>query len=257
MFRGHKVTAFFVVAGALVVLFVSYLMFAMEHSLDHEEVHMLYVAIFLGLGILFTIVLPATCLTSEKESRSLPLLLSTTLSDWHIIIGKFVGLLRRCFPIWLFLFGHLTLFTLAGVIHPIAIVQIAILVAGVVILLSCSGLYFSSRFRHTTTAVIMNFALPAAIWGLVPLLLFFTLHLINGHHELFELYINTHPFFQALIVMDATTNGWARLSRYYWCEFRLDAIGSTFFMMAMAGGYMLVGWFFLRRAKARLRRNIF
>ena len=77
----------------------------------------------MSLGMLFTIVLPATSITSEKETRSWPLLLATTIDDRQILFGKFIGILRRCLPVWIFLFGHIILFSLAEFIHPIAIIQ--------------------------------------------------------------------------------------------------------------------------------------
>jgi len=132
--------------------------------LGEEGTHATYAVIFMGVGMLFTIVLPATSITSERESRSWPVLLATPLDEKDILLGKFIGALRRCFPAWLLLFGHIITFSLLGFIHPLAIFQIGILVIWISIFLSGSGIYFSSRFKNTTTAVIMNFTLAAIIW---------------------------------------------------------------------------------------------
>ena len=252
----RKIITFAVIIGCLILLFITYGFCERANILDEEGIHILYVFIFMCLGMLFTIVLPATCITSEKESRSWPLLLATTLSDWKIISGKFIGILRRCLPIWFVLFGHIIVFTLAQMIHPIAIIQMAILVAWIVVFLSGTGLYFSSRFRRTTTAVIMNFALAAVIWAIVPLLLVLIAQMTH-EHDFLEAYMDTNPFFHAIVVMDSTIGHWGRLGKYYWITSRLDAVESTIWMLTCMLGYMFLGFLFVWRAKCRLRRNIF
>ena len=253
----RKIITFAVIIGCLILLFITYGLCEREGILDEEPVQILYVFIFMCLGMLFTIVLPATCITSEKESRSWPLLLATTLSDWKIISGKFIGILRRCLPIWFVLFGHIIVFTLAQMIYPIAIIQMAILVAWVMVFLSGTGLYFSSRFRRTTTAVIMNFTLAAVIWAIVPLLLVLIVQMMH-EHEFLEAYMDTNPFFHAIVVMDGTIGHWGgRSGRYYWMTSEMDAAESTIWMLTCMLGYMFLGFLFVWRAKCRLRRNIF
>lgn len=252
----RKITMLAAIIGGLTLLFITYGLCERERILDEEGIHMFYVSIFLGLGMLFTIVIPATCITSEKESRSWPLLLATTLSDWKIISGKFIGILRRCLPIWLVLFGHVILFTFTGFIHPVAIIQMAILVSWIVVFLSATGLYFSSRFRRTTTAVMMNFALAAVIWAIVPLLLALIVQ-ITREHEFFTAYIDTNPFVHAVVIMEGTA-GSGSLHNYYWPGFdSMSAAESTTWMLTCMLGYMFFGFLFVWRARCRLRRNIF
>jgi ABC-2 type transport system permease protein len=261
LLRRHKVIAFVLISIALVLLFLSYALFAEENLLDDEGAHILYVIIFLGTGLLFTIVLPATSITSEKESRSWPLLLATTLSDTQILFGKFVGAVRRCLLPWIFLFGHLVLFAFVGYIHPVAVFQMAVLVAWIIIFLSCTGIYFSSRFRHTTTAVIMNFALAAILWALVPLLLGMAFGIARIRADWFEnlaeTYLDTNPFVHAVVVIQAAAGrNWPR--NYDWVSHRgFRALASTLWMLACMFGYVGVGFLFAWRAKCRLRRNIF
>lgn len=252
----RKITMLAAIIGGVTLLLITYGLCERERILDEQGIHMLYVSIFLGLGMLFTIVIPATCITSEKESRSWPLLLATTLSDWKIISGKFIGILRRCLPIWLVLFGHVIVFTFTGFIHPIAIIQMAILVSWIVVFLSGSGLYFSSRFRRTTTAVMMNFALAAVIWAIVPLLLFIIANMTH-EHEAIAAYIDTNPFVHAVVIMEGTVNG-GSLGDYYWPGLSsTGAVESTTWMLTCMLGYMFLGFLFVWRAKCRLRRNIF
>ncbi len=242
----------------LSLLLITYLLCFGEGILDDEGTHILYAVVFMALGILFTIIYPATSITSEKESRSWPLLLTTTIDDRQILFGKFVGILCRCLPIWIFLLGHVIIFSLAGYIHPVAIIQIGILVAWIVVFLSGSGLYFSSCFKRTTTAVIMNFALAAAIWAIVPLLLGL-IGIITHEGDFAEAYMDTNPFVHAVVIIDATANeNPVKIGSYSWIgSRRSDVVQSTSWMLTCLAGYMLLGAFFAWRAKCRFRRDIF
>jgi len=260
VFGRRKIAVLIAIAVGLILLFVTYGFFADQHALDDEWVHILYTVIFLALGILFTIILPATCITSEKESRSWPLLLATTLSDRQILFGKFAGVLRRCLPVWALLFGHIMLFTVTGVIHPLATVQMGILVAGIVVFLSGTGLYFSVRFKRTTTAVIMNFGVAVLIWALLP----FATTLIGiiasdfrDFHVFCELYWDTNPFIHAFVIIHATARS-GGLGRYDWLEVGArDVSEATIWMLSCMLGHMFLGLLFAWRAKCRFRRNVF
>jgi ABC-2 type transport system permease protein len=259
----RKIATFIGIFISLSMLFITYWLCLKERILDNEETHILYAVIFLGLGILVTVVLASTCITSEKESRSWPLLLATTLDDRDILFGKFVGILRRCLPIWIFLLGHVIIFSLADFIHPVAIIQMGILVAWIVVFLSGTGLYFSSRFRRTTTAVIMNFALAAAIWGILPLLMALIASInapfTRDARDFVEAYMDTNPFVHAVVVIDATTNeNPVRITSYNWIGSRNSrVVGATAWMLTCMAGYILLGAFFAWRAKCRFRCNIF
>jgi ABC-type transport system involved in multi-copper enzyme maturation permease subunit len=260
-FGHHKTAAFVVIAILLVATFITYGFMAITNQLHDRQVHTLFVIILMGLGMLFTILLPATTITSEKQARSWPLLLTTTLTDGQILFGKFAGAFCHCLPPWLLLFGHLIFSVLLGLLDPIVIGQMAILVAWIITFLCCTGLYFSSRFRHTTTAAIMNFALAAAIWVLLPVLLFMCYDIARIRSTWFELFtkacLDANPFFQAYIVVGATLSGGYGTARYKWRGEPLDAMKSTLFMLASMVLYMLLAWLFAWRARGRIRRNIF
>jgi len=263
MFRHHKIRTFIFVSFGLILLSGTYYLCAKTLVLDDEETHAAFAVIFLGVGMLFTIVLPATSITTEKESRSWPVLLATPLDDKDILLGKFIGILRRCFPAWLLLFGHIIAFSLIGFIHPFAIVQTGILVTWIAIFLSGSGLYFSSRFKHTTTAVLMNFALVAAIWAILPLLMAIIASIntpfTRDARDLVEAYIDTNPFVHMGNIMIATAGGNSdKTGNYYWPgQGTLNATKSTVWMLACMVGYILIGFLFAWRAKCQFRRKIF
>ncbi len=260
LLRRRKTTFLICVFACLSLLFITYWLSYFEGALDDEESHMLYVVIFMSLGMLFTIIYPATCITSEKESRSWPLLLTTTIDDGQIIFGKFIGILFRCLPIWFLLLGHVLIFSMIGFIHPIAVIQISILIIWIVAFLSGTGLYFSTRFKHTTTAVIMNFALATVIWAIGPMFLGL-LGVITREGDLVEAYMDTHPFVHAMVVMEATVrrgSNFSRINRYNWIGFRkMDVMESTAWMFVCMLGYIFIGFLFACYAKRRLRRNVF
>jgi ABC-type transport system involved in multi-copper enzyme maturation permease subunit len=253
----RKAVAVTGIAVALALLFLTYVLCASEDLLHDDETHAAYIVIFVGLGILFTVVMPATCITSEKESRTWPLLLTTAVSDWEIICGKFLGVLRRCLPIWLLLFGHLVLFTVVGVIHPVALAQMGILVAWIVIFLTSTGLYFSTRFRHTTAAVIANMGLAAGLWAVLPILLAITLLMIRGDEDLLSLYMDTNPFVHAAVIASATARH-GGFDAYDWMQGGMrGVVDATGWIVLNFIIYVTVGLVFVARAGSRLRLNPF
>ncbi len=256
LLRKHKVVTIVLIMLAVLALLLTYAKCDDENELDEEEAHIVYGLIFLFLGMLFTIVIPATCITSEKESRCLPLLLVTTVGDWQIIRAKLAGAIRRCLPAWMFLIGHVGVFSLVWYIHPVGFAQILIVVIYVTFFLCCSGIYFSSRFRHTTTAVVMNFALAASLWLLIPMLLALALEALDLNDDLVEIYVNANPFIHLIVILKATASH-GNLSTYDWPEMNLGWAESTGLILAFAGMYICAGAIFLWRAKRGLRRNIF
>ena len=261
MLGRHKVATFIAILISLILLLITYAFCVEERILKDDFTHIMYAIIFLGLGMLDAIILPATCITSEKESRSWPLLLATTLDDKQILFGKFIGVLRRCLPIWFLLFGHILFFSLVGIIHPIAIIMAVILVAWIIVFLSGTGIYFSSCFKRTTAAVIMNFALAAVIWFIVPLLLGIISEIAHEPGTL-EVYVLANPMVQMIVIMLGTVDpnvhlrGPGQLS-FEWPNGNENLIVTMrIFLMTMLM-YVLLGLLFAWRAKCRFRRNVF
>ena len=254
----RKIATCIVIGLCVLLLALTYYLCARDGILDDEDIHMSYVTVALGLGLLSTVVLSATCITSERESRTWPLLLATTLDDKAIVFGKWVGILRRCLPAWIWLFGHVTIFSLGGLIHPVVIFQMGLLVAWSLVFLSGSGLYFSSCFKHTTTAVTMNCALAIVLWAILPIFFGIVGGLFSACREVAEVYMDTNPFVHAVAILEATVGG---LDDFRWFSFRgkdsLSIIESTIWMLICTAGYTLSGFLFAWRAKSRLRRHIF
>jgi ABC-type transport system involved in multi-copper enzyme maturation permease subunit len=252
----QKLTAGIVIGIELVLLAVTFLFPVVMDIVGYEGTHVVYALLFGSVAMLFTIILPATCITAEKESRCWPLLLATTVSDWQIIFGKFVGALRRFGPMWLLFLAYIVLFVHAQFIHYVAVFQIAMVATWVTVFLACTGLYFSSRCRHTTTAVIMNFALAGTIWLIAPLLL-----AVADDHDALQTLVLGNPFVQIIVTMlgTASVNAKAGLHglSYYWPHGHEDFPYTIRAFLATMLIHVSLGILFAWRAKCRLRRNIF
>ncbi|KPK77613.1 MAG: hypothetical protein AMJ79_02675 [Phycisphaerae bacterium SM23_30] len=243
----------------------SYLGVAVTGGFQYNIDHYIYTMVLLCLGLLWCVALSATSITAEKEARSWPILLTTAITDRHILLGKAYGTIRRCMIIWLFLIGHVLLFSVVGFINPLGLALMIMLVSGITIFFTGSGLYFSALCRHTTTAVIANFALAVCLWGIIPLLLSLSGGLVYYEHG-YGLYMDvTNPFHQSSIIMEATTEHWWYFPRYgfsylHFNWLALDADDwrrSTLTVFLTMFGYALTGLLFAYRARYRIRRNVF
>lgn len=251
----------------VIALLLTYAVCEKEGCMDEDFTHVSYMLMFVFIGSLFTMVLAAACITSEKESRAWPVMLATSMNDWHILLGKAGGVFRRCLPIWLLLAGHIVLFVCMRYIHPIAIIHSFIFIAGLVSFLTGVGIYFSARFRRTTSAVVANFALAIALWVVIPALLGATSLFAGGrdNRRTFEMYFSANPATQAVVVMNGAGGALAartKLSRlnYEWPSRRNDwhrVWDTTCVLIVCMLIYVSVGFLFAWRAKCRFRRNVF
>ena len=247
---------------------VTYILAAPRGGLTLSMTHTGYGLLFVGLGLVFGIVFSATCITTEKESQSWLLLLATPLSDREILLGKAASAFRRTVPIWVLLAGHLLLFTLMGYLHPIVWIQLPIIAAWSSFFAICVGLYFSSRCRHTSSAVIAGLALLFGVWVVGPAL-------AGGFEAMFRrtdwpaVLLSLHPLTQIDLVFSGVVNlhnnGWALRDLVYGEErFFFNPYGGTFGwaqMMRIQVISVLVygsaGLFLLWRAKCHLRKRVF
>ena len=179
-----------------------------------------------------------------------------------IVLSRFAfpsivrGALRRCSVAWLLLFAHVLLFTLFGTIHPLGIIQLGILVAWITIFLCGTGLYFSTRFKRTTNAVVANVALAAGLWAIIPLLLAMIIGISRSNGEFLELYMDMNPFVHVVVITAATAAHAGGLDSYQWVQGGVRDVGSAMaWIMFTFIVYVGVGMAFLALAWSRLRRN--
>jgi len=250
-------------AITIAALGITYGVCAKEKCLDEDFTHITYTVMFVVIGSIFHMVLSATSITTEKETRAWPILLATSMDDWHILLGKAVGVCRRCLPIWLLLAGHVVLFVLVRYIHPIAIFHLLLFVPGLAVLLTGSGIYFSARCKRTTSAVVATFALALVLWIIVPALMGLAAVTHRGE-DILERYICAHPLVQVSVLMSGAggrNNAHAKLSNlpFDWPDKDLgEGVGpATGALLVHTSIYMSVGMLFAWRAKRRFRRRIF
>ena len=244
----------------MVILFYTYWYNHKQETLDIPATHYIYITIFLLLSVFFTLVNSPTNITSEKESRSWPLLLSSTLSDNQILFGKFTGVFTRCLPVWGLLLGHLLYLSIIGMIHPAGLIMILITITWIILFLCSTGIYFSSCYKHTTTAVIINFVMAVCIWGVIALFL----GIVTGITEspyLLEGYMSYSPFALIIAIMNGTIgDNISRASttlKFDWIDKDLNFSEMLFIVLKSFVVYMTFALLFLWRAKKRIRRKIF
>jgi ABC-type transport system involved in multi-copper enzyme maturation permease subunit len=260
LFRRRLVTVIPLAIG-VVLLLITYGLCALAGGL-RGDIQGAYV-ITLGLfGMLFAVAIPAGAISGEKESRSWLLLLTTTLGDWNILLGKALGSLRRILPCFGVMALHIVVFTLVGYIHPVCLFQSAIPLMGAVLFLTGTGLYFSSLFRHTTTAVVANFLLAIGIWLFAPILSLMFSGLAHFSVLDAEQLFDVNPIAHWIVIVAATAadfHGEQHITdlRYYFPGGNsCSALEATVWASLLAGIYAFCGFLFAWRAKCRFRRNI-
>jgi len=233
-----------------------------DKFLDEAFTQTGYVLMFTLIGSVFTIVLSAASITSEKESRSWPILLATSMDDWHILLGKAIGVFRRCLPIWLLMAGHIFFFICLKYIHPVAILHMPIFATGLIVFLTGSGLYFSARFKRTTSAVIASFGLALALWVVLPAL-FGLVSVYTHDYDIVKDLVSANPAAQIAVLMEGAGGKWNAQADFSKLNFNWPdsswhkAWPTTGLVIIYMLIYTAAGVFFGWRAKCRFRRNVF
>jgi hypothetical protein len=250
-------------SASVITLILTYLVCYNSNCLDTEVVHSGYVVMFVIIGMIFHLVLSVSSITSEKESSAWPILLTTSLDDWQIVLGKASGVFYRSFPVWLLLSGHVLLFVIIGYIHPIAIVQLPVIIAGLIIFLTGLGLYASSLFKRTTWAIITCFVFIIAIWLFIPVMLGIVAE-ITHTQEVFGLYYSSNPLIQIGVVMNSISGSEHSANnllglKYNWPLIRnaMALYPATKLLLYFMVFYSFLGLLFAWRAKCRIRLNVF
>jgi ABC-type transport system involved in multi-copper enzyme maturation permease subunit len=237
-------------AVGLLVLFMLliYAMLLAQGSFgDFQQV---YLWIYLLIGLVITAALSPLCIASEKQSQAMLALLTTPVSDWHIVLCKALGVFKRALAVWLMAMGHVALamglHCMTGgqaVRYLLILVYLTIFVIGL-------GLYFSSKFRAPSSALIALLATLVTLWIILPALPIDSVlhrqmtgadivHLTNGVK-------GGNPFVQTWMLVGAVEPA------------TLEHVEQALPLVPpWAAAYNAAGAFFLWRAKARLRKDLF
>lgn len=257
--------------GAWLLLLIYGLIALAEHDAFYDnDVHVGFIIVYTIIASLVTCVLAATNITNEKESRSWELLLCTPMSDWHILLAKFIGTVRRCLPIWLIPIGHILLFTLFRCCNVGLLPLYLLIVVSILTILAGAGLYFGARFKRTTTAVILNLSLGLGLWLVLPGALALAGEAMprNDFRREFrdatEYIVDGNPFFQAVMVSERLSGRrGARKSidqiEFYWASSssRSDRgyIEATSYLTLFCAMHIAMAAFMAWRAKCQFRKR--
>ena len=169
LIKGGKATSAVGLVLLIVVLVSSYGYCYWANLLGDDITQMACPLIYFAIGLIITIAISAGYISSEKEVRTFPVLMTTIVNDKEIIFGKIIGVLRRTLPVWILLFCHLLISIFTGWLHPIAIIHLAMITAASVFLLAATGVFCSVCFKRTITAVAFNLGLSSIFWLALPL----------------------------------------------------------------------------------------
>jgi len=248
-----------VVLGIECLLIVTCYTFpAVMGIMGYEGAHVAYLWVLLGLAVFFAVTAAATVIGSERESRAWPVLLMTPLTDGDILLGKFMGVLRRCGLIWLSLLAYVAAFVSVEFFRPLAIVHTMIIIASALPFVCGTGFYFGSRCRRTAEAVTANLVLVGVLWCILPLIVQAATFAVGTDWAAGRYFILlTGPFGQAFAMMLTTLEMSVETRRWWWFGFRLDATGMAMLMLVSMVAYVLVSLGFTWRAVRGFRRKIF
>jgi ABC-type transport system involved in multi-copper enzyme maturation permease subunit len=255
-FSGRQKFAARMVLGVEILLTLIVLLFpVMITRVPYELLLRGFVWAFLGLAVLITMIVPASVMSAERESRAWPVLLLTPLTDREILLGKFVGVVRRCGAVWLLLLAYVAGFAYAGSFHPLAIVQMAAVIGAILSTLAATGFYFGLRLRRTTEAVTANLLLAGLLWCVPSLFVGAVEHWIGGRgHWASSVALVMVPFAQVSSMMHTTLDG--RAGTIPWLGQSLSSWEFTRLMLVSMLGHMVVALLFLWRTMRGLRRRI-
>jgi ABC-type transport system involved in multi-copper enzyme maturation permease subunit len=130
-----------------------------KNYLARNEIQLAFILAYFALALLRTATASATCITSEKESRTWPILLTTPLSEKHIALGKIFGSCLQAWLFWFLLYTHIVVFSIAGRIALAAFIPLILLVVSSALLISSVGVCFSSCFKRSSISSAVNLIL--------------------------------------------------------------------------------------------------
>ncbi len=254
----EKMYAVIIIIIEVIMIVAMYIFPYLAEGYGYRDVLVFYLYIFMGVGIFSTVFFSVRCIASEKESQTWCSLLMTPLSDWQIMSGKFVGILRRILPIWIMLFIYLCTFLTLFNRATRAIFILSFLMIGIIIFLYGAGLYFSSRFKNTNSAIIACFIFIFALWVIFPQIIAPNIPYSISRYFFIELImdnrININPFTLTRTVMTSDMFSFRQYMR--WAGNSHKSFNYFHWMNIISITYIIAGIIFAWRAKCLFRKNI-
>jgi ABC-type transport system involved in multi-copper enzyme maturation permease subunit len=137
--------------------------------LSEEGLNFPVAAIGTGIAILLACFGSGTLIAGERESRTWEVLLATPLSAREIVMGKFLGALRRQVFIPAVVVGHFLFVGLLGPVRLSTALYTAVLISGGVAAVTATGLLASMWVSKSVRAAALNFAFWLGVWAGLPM----------------------------------------------------------------------------------------
>jgi ABC-type transport system involved in multi-copper enzyme maturation permease subunit len=197
LIKQNRIATIFSIILSLIFLVIAYGLCIYHEVLGNKVTHTVFILVYFFIVLIRTTTFASTSITSEKETRSWPILLTSPLSEKEIAYGKIFGSCIRAWPYWLILITHIVVFSLVGIISLYVFIPLMLVMLSSVLLVSASGVMFSSICKRSSTSSAMNtiaflaFTLPITICCCVPtyigspLLAVFSVLNIGGIENLF------------------------------------------------------------------------
>ena len=174
-----------------------------EEGWQSQTLHGIMGIIYMTFGILITLTIPATTITSEREAGTWLVLMATPISEYQILKGKFFGSLRKCLFAWAPYFIHYTFFTFLGLVRFDFYILLILLAFQQIVFMIGSGIFISSKVNRTTTAVVISYTVILTLWLAIPILLALYSLLAGFNSSLFESYIEIIPYCGFVTLIDS------------------------------------------------------
>ncbi len=156
LIKSNLFTFIFSIIMAAAFIITAYSLCIYYKVLDEEITQVVFVLVYFFIAMLRTSTFASTSITIEKEARTLPILLITSLSSKEIVFGKIIGSCLRVWPYWSLLAAHLVIFILLGMIKAAVLIPMTVLVISSALYISSIGVMFSSMCKRSSTASTWN-----------------------------------------------------------------------------------------------------
>ncbi len=171
------IAAFFLGCIGLVADAYSYGVMEIDYRI---LIYMLLTMIWLEAGgiCMITPALTAGCISIEKERQTLDVLLTTKMSTWQIILGKYFSSIMLVIMLIISGMPIMSLVYIYGGINLGQLFLMIIVLITTTMFLACFGVFFSTLVKNTIGAVILSYiaififlgatiALPTMVWGAI------------------------------------------------------------------------------------------
>lgn len=203
--RWHRFAAGIVVAA---LMLLAYGAAYANDGLNDRDFHIMIACTFHTLLAVLACVLAATSIAQEKEGDSWIVLLASPLSGGQIIWGKAVGVLRRLLWPVLLICAHFIAFAVAGIVRPPALVLVLAVIICFNLIWVATGVLASLWFRKVAVAVIVNLALPVALYGALTLVVAVIDQLLHAREGLLNQVLWYLPYYYLTEGLRTRPSGW-------------------------------------------------